>query len=120
MGKRLLLVDDHDWFRRLAIATLQEGDFEVVGEAANAADAVRAADALRPEVVLLDIALPDGNGFDVAERLAQMAAPPAVVLISSRQRDDYGLRLASASVVGFLSKDELSVPALSALLAGRS
>jgi DNA-binding NarL/FixJ family response regulator len=119
MRKRVLLVDDHDWFRRLAIATLQEGDYEVVGEVANAADAVRAADALRPEVVLLDIALPDGNGFDVAERLAQMPAPPAVVLISSRQRDDYGQRVARASAVGFLSKDELSVAALSALLAGR-
>jgi two-component system response regulator EvgA len=120
MRKRLLLVDDHDWFRRLAIATLQEGDYEVVGEAATAADGLRAAQALRPDVVLLDIGLPDGSGFDVAESIARMAAPPAVVLISSRQRDDYGQRLALASVVGFISKDELSAPALSALLAGRS
>ena len=119
MRTRLLLVDDHDWFRRLAVATLEAGDFDVIGEAATAADAVQAARSLRPELVLLDVALPDGEGFDVADRLAEMEPPPVVVLISSRPSDDYGLRLVRPSVVGFLSKEELTPEALAALLVGR-
>src|SRR5215471_12719248 len=102
MSTRLLLVDDHEWFRRLAIATLRGGDFDVVGEAATAADAVRVAQHLQPEVVLLDIALPDGDGFGVADRLAELEAPPTVVLISSRTSEDYGDRLVRPSVAGFL------------------
>jgi two-component system chemotaxis response regulator CheY len=116
---RLLLVDDHEWFRRLVVATLEGNGYEVIGEAATAAEAVTAAHDLRPEVVLLDIALPDGNGFDVADRLAQTETPPVVVLISSRPRDDYGARLARPSVAGFISKDDLTPRALSALLVGR-
>jgi DNA-binding NarL/FixJ family response regulator len=120
MRTRLLLVDDHDWFRQLAVATLRTGGFDVVGQAGTAAEAVRAAHELRPELVLLDIALPDGDGFTVADRLAELDAPPVVVLISSRTRDDYGDRLVRPSVAGFLSKDDLTPQALSALLAGRA
>jgi DNA-binding NarL/FixJ family response regulator len=115
----LLLVDDHDWFRRVAVATLQAGDFEIVGEAATAGEALRAARQLRPELVLLDIALPDGDGFDVADRLATLAEPPVVVLISSRTGEDYGDRLSRPSVAGFLTKDDLTPRALTALLADR-
>ena len=117
MRTRLLLVDDHDWFRRIAVATLQAGDFEVIGEAATAAEALAAARALRPDLVLLDVALPDSDGFDVADRLANLAPPPVVVLISSRTSDDYGDRLSRPSVAGFLTKDDLTPRALAALLA---
>jgi two-component system, NarL family, nitrate/nitrite response regulator NarL len=116
---RLLLVDDHDWFRRVVVATFNGHGYEVVGEAATAAEAVRAADRLRPELVLLDIALPDGDGFAVADRLAEMQVPPVVVLISSRPSEDYGARIERPSVAGFLCKDDLSPHTLSALLFGR-
>jgi DNA-binding NarL/FixJ family response regulator len=119
MRIRLVLVDDHDGFRRLAAATLDGDHFEVVGEAATAGSAVQVASALRPSLVLLDIALPDGDGFEVADRLARLDSPPVVVLISSRHRDDYGRRLERPSVAGFLSKDQLTVEALLDLLGTR-
>jgi DNA-binding NarL/FixJ family response regulator len=72
---------------------------------------------LRPEVVLLDIQLPDLSGFCVAERLAASPDPPAVVLISSRDAATYGSRLASAQARGFIAKRELSGTALAALVA---
>jgi DNA-binding NarL/FixJ family response regulator len=118
MRTRLLLVDDHDWFRRLAAAMLVTGGYDVVGEAATATDALRAARLLQPDLVLLDVGLPDGNGFEVADQLAHLRPRPVVVLISSRQRDDYVARLAAAPVAGFLSKDELTAQALTAVLDG--
>lgn len=117
MRTRLLLVDDHAGFRRLAVATLERGGFDVVGEAASGTEAVAAARDLRPALVLLDIALPDADGFTVAEQLARLPTPPVVVLVSSRQRDDYGTRVTDAPVAGFLGKDELTPEALAALYA---
>jgi DNA-binding NarL/FixJ family response regulator len=83
MPRTVLIVDDHAPFRALARALLQLEDFEVVGEAADALSALDAVRRLRPNVVLLDIQLPDLDGFEVAHRLAQTADPPAIVLVSS-------------------------------------
>jgi DNA-binding NarL/FixJ family response regulator len=66
--------------------------------------------------VLLDIALPGIDGFAVAERLALVADPPAVVLVSSRERMAYGRRIAAAPARGFLSKRQLSGAAVTALV----
>ncbi len=71
---------------------------------------------IRPEIVLLDIQLPGIDGFAVAERLALLADPPAVVLISSRDARSYGPRLARAPVRGFLSKADLCGEALSSMV----
>jgi len=90
--------------------------YEVVGEADDAASALVAASALRPQLVLLDIQLPDGDGFQVAAELAARPTPPVVVLISSRHAADYGDRLRGAHARGFLTKSQLSGPALRALL----
>ena len=116
MPKTVLIVDDHDGFRRDARALLEADGFEVVGEAADGESAVGAATRLRPGLVLLDIQLPDMDGFEVALRLAAAADPPAVVLTSSRSAGAYRRRLAGSPARGFVPKNELSGEALSALL----
>jgi DNA-binding NarL/FixJ family response regulator len=117
--RRVLIVDDHPEFGAFAHALLDAEGWDVVGEAADAAEALRAVRELRPELVLLDIQLPDRDGFAVAEELARDPSPPVVVLMSSRQAADYGARLRDARARGFLPKTELSGAALAALaLAG--
>jgi DNA-binding NarL/FixJ family response regulator len=112
----VLIVDDHDDFRASASALLEAEGFAVVGEAADGMSAFSAVERLRPEVVLLDIQLPDVDGFAVAERLAAIPDAPRVVLISSREAAAYGPRLAAAQAQGFLAKRELSGASLAALV----
>jgi DNA-binding NarL/FixJ family response regulator len=113
----VLIVDDHPGFRSAARALLEADGFDVVGEAADGESGLAAAERLRPGLVLLDIQLPDLDGFAVAERLASSQSPPAVVLVSSRDRSAYRRRLADSPACGFVAKSELSGAALSALLA---
>jgi len=117
-GVRLtvLIVDDHDGFRESARALLEAEGFAVVGDTADGAAALAAVPGLRPDVVLLDVQLPDLDGFAVAERLAARREPPRVVLISSRDAAAYGPRLDAAPVCGFLAKRELSGGSLAALV----
>ena len=117
MPTTVVIVDDHDGFRASARALLEQEGFDVVGEAADGVTALAAVDRLRPDVVLLDIQLPDLDGFVVAERLAAGPDPPRVVLISSREPRTYGRRLAGAPARGFLAKAELSGASLAALVA---
>jgi DNA-binding NarL/FixJ family response regulator len=112
----VLIVDDHEAFRVSASALLEAEGFAVLGEAADGGAAIVECERLRPDVVLLDIQLPDLDGFTVAERLAAAREPPAVVLISSREAEAYGPRLESAAARGFISKRELSGAALAALI----
>jgi DNA-binding NarL/FixJ family response regulator len=112
----VLIVDDHDGFRESARALLEAEGFAVVGGAADGAAALAAVERLRPEVVLLDVQLPDVDGFAVAEQLAAVPGPPRVVLISSRDAAAYGPRLAAAPACGFLAKRELSGASLAALV----
>jgi DNA-binding NarL/FixJ family response regulator len=117
MGTTVLIVDDHEAFRRFARALLQVEGFDVVGEAEDAASALEAAARLRPQLVLLDIQLPDEDGFAVAGRLAQSPDPPVVVLVSSRDAPSYRRRLAETVARGFIPKRELSGDALRKLVA---
>jgi len=116
MRPRVLIVDDHPGFRSVARVALEADGFQVVAEASDGEGAVLAVLDTSPDVVLLDVHLPDADGFRVAERLAALAAPPAVLLISSRPIGDLRRRLAASPVVGFLSKDQLSGPAIDAML----
>jgi DNA-binding NarL/FixJ family response regulator len=116
MSRTILVVDDHEDFRRSAGALLDAEGWRVVGHAASGAAALIAIERLRPDVVLLDVQLPDIDGFAVAERLAAWPSPPKVVLISSRESSAYGARLAHAAALGFLAKRELSGAALAALV----
>jgi DNA-binding NarL/FixJ family response regulator len=111
----VLIVDDHDGFRESARALLDAEGFAVVGCAADGAAALAAVERLRPEVVLVDVQLPDVDGFAVAERLAAVPDPPRVVLISSRDAAAYGPRLDATPACGFLAKRELSGASLAAL-----
>jgi DNA-binding NarL/FixJ family response regulator len=112
----VLIVDDHDGFRESARALLEAEGFTVVGDAVNGAAAVSAVEQLQPDVVLLDVQLPDVDGFTVAARLAAAPDAPRVVLISSRDAAAYGPNVAAAPVCGFLEKRELSGAALAALV----
>jgi DNA-binding NarL/FixJ family response regulator len=112
MGRTVLIVDDHAAFRAAARALLQDGGFVVVGEAADGASAIAAAGELRPDVVLLDIQLPDLDGFAVAERLRDGGS--AIVLTSSRSVTSFRRRLAANPAWRFIPKSELSGEALSA------
>jgi DNA-binding NarL/FixJ family response regulator len=114
--RTVLIVDDHEDFRRSAAALLDAEGFEVVGDVADGAAVAEAVEHLRPDVVLLDVQLPDVDGFQVAELLAQTSDPPQVVLISSREASAYGPRIDAARALGFLAKRELSGAALSALV----
>ncbi len=111
----MLLVDDHPGFRRMARLLLESGGYDVVGEAGSAADAVESARELEPDLVLLDVLLPDGSGADVADLLALLPHPPGVVLTSSYAGGGLGPRLQAMPVLGFLQKDELSVTRLAEL-----
>jgi DNA-binding NarL/FixJ family response regulator len=113
----LLIVDDHDRFRAFARSLLAAEGFVVVGEARDGASAIRAAEELEPDVVLLDVMLPDLDGFAVCARLAEAASPPAVVLTSTRDASAYQRRLGQSPARGFIAKSELTGAALSALVA---
>jgi len=111
----ILIVDDHAGFRLQARALLEADGFSVVGEAADGASGLLAVRSLRPDLLLLDIGLPDLEGFDIADQLALDGPPPLVVLTSSRQASEYGPRLASSRVLGFIPKEDLSGSAIRAL-----
>jgi DNA-binding NarL/FixJ family response regulator len=115
--KRILIVDDHGGFRTAASRVLVAGGFDVVGEAENGAQALDAAARLRPDAVLLDVQLPDIDGFEVAERLRANGHSPTVVLTSSRDALEFGSLVARSGARGFIPKADLSGSRLTALLA---
>jgi two-component system nitrate/nitrite response regulator NarL len=112
----VLIVDDHPAFRSMARALLESEGFAVVGDAEDGASALVAVAALQPDVVLLDIQLPDLDGFEIAERLAESDEAPAVVLISTRSAAAYGRRLETTTARGFIPKTSLSGETLAALV----
>ena len=116
MAETVLIVDDHAPFRALARALLQLEGFKVVGEAADARSALEAVARLRPRVVVLDVQLPDLDGFEVARRLAAAGDPPAIVLVSTRDSSSYRRRLADSPARGFIPKSDLSGAAVAALV----
>ncbi len=118
MSSSVLIVDDHKGFRVWARAFLEAQGYRVVGEAADGAEALSAAGRLRPDVVLLDVHLPDLDGFEVARRVAEVPEAPAVVLVSSRELVEFGRRVAESGVRGFISKVDLSGETLRAVLRG--
>jgi DNA-binding NarL/FixJ family response regulator len=113
---RVLIVDDHPSFRASARTLLEAEGYEVVGEAETGLAAVEAAEHLKPDVVLLDVQLPDIDGFEVAGRLADAGVAAHVILTSSRDGRDYGSCIEDSPAVGFVPKGELSGAALAALL----
>jgi CheY-like chemotaxis protein len=111
----ILVVDDHDGFRAFARMMLEMAGF-TVAEAASGTEATQTAQAIRPSLVLLDIQLPDFDGFEVARRLAEQDYQPVIVLTSTREASDYGGQIAASPAAGFLPKDQLSGAALRGFL----
>lgn len=118
MPPTVLIVDDHPSFRIMARKLLEAEGFDVVGEAEDGRTAIEAVARLRPEVVLLDVQLPDIEGFEVADALtSNNGSSPAVVLTSSRDRTDFSGLVERSGARGFIPKAELSAAALRALIA---
>src|SRR5947207_15988452 len=114
MGARAIVVDDHAAFRASARRLLELTGYDVVAEAEDGASGLALVRDLEPELVLLDVALPDMSGFDVADALAGGSA--AVVLVSSRDRKDLGRRARGSGALGFIPKDQLSEESLLAVI----
>lgn len=112
MGRTVLIVDDHAGFRAAARAFLENGGFHVVGEAADGHSAAAAIRVLRPDVVLLDVKLPDIDGFVVAAELP--VGGPRIVFTSSRGVASYRRRLAANPAWAFIPKSDLTVEAFAA------
>jgi DNA-binding NarL/FixJ family response regulator len=112
----VLIVDDHAGFRAHARALLASDGFEIVAEAAEGRAARDLAGRFHPAVVLLDVQLPDIDGFTVARELIDGPYDAVVVLVSTRDAADYGRRLADSGAAGFISKSRLSGDTLRAIL----
>jgi two-component system response regulator EvgA len=117
VSRTLLVIDDHAAFRALAREVLDGEVFHVVGEASSAAEGLLLAQELQPDVVIMDVGLPDGSGFDLTGRLVRTLPSPAVVLVSSRDWGHLSRRVRSSGARGFLPKEELTPAAVEALLA---
>ena len=116
MGASVLIVDDHSGFRAQARRMLESEGYRVVGEAGDVASALEAARALGPELALVDVYLPDGNGFEVTSRLEALDSPPVVVLTSSHDGAEFEQCVAESGARGFVPKTELSREAIEELL----
>jgi DNA-binding NarL/FixJ family response regulator len=114
----ILIVDDDPRFRAQARDVLEADGFVVIGEAVDGASGLHAARALRPDYLLLDIGLPDVEGFEVAKTLAVDGPPPWVVLTSSRDARAYGRRLTNGHALGFIPKERISGAAIRGLVEG--
>jgi DNA-binding NarL/FixJ family response regulator len=116
MPETVLVVDDHDGFRANARQLLEAEGFEVVGEAVDAASGIEAARTLRPDVVLLDVCLPDLDGVQASNRIGALNGRSVIVLTSSYDLADLGSALVASRARGFIPKSKLSGAALRDLL----
>lgn len=108
MAVRVLIVDDHPGFRASARLLLEAQGLEVVGEAGDGGEALRLAGELAPDVALVDVGLPDMDGFDVARALTGRDGALCVVMVSSRDAADFEGLVAECGACGFVGKSDLS------------
>ena len=117
MGKTVLIVDDHPSFRASARRMLEADGYDVVGVAEDGHAALTDVERLRPDLVLLDVRLPDIDGFEVARRLLDANGRlPQIVLISSHESTDFGDAIGASGARGFIPKSELSAEAIASLI----
>jgi len=118
MAPSVLIVDDHARFRHTARRALERDGWIVAGEAVDGAGALDAARDLEPDLVLLDVGLPDMSGLEVVRRLRDGMPHLVVVLVSTHDSADYHDMAVASGARAFLAKSELTGAALDALLAG--
>jgi DNA-binding NarL/FixJ family response regulator len=118
MATTVLIVDDHATFRSSARLLLESEGFEVVGEAEDGGSAIEQSISLAPDLILLDVQLPDIDGFEVATRVTDREGAPTVILTSSRDGGDFGPLVMASGARGFVAKADLSGDSLRALLDG--
>ncbi|HET6506223.1 MAG TPA: response regulator transcription factor [Baekduia sp.] len=118
MPTKVLIVDDHPSFRSAARLLLEHEGFEVIGEAENGEMGIERTTQLHPDIVLLDVNLPDLDGFDVATRITKADGEhlPKIVLTSSRDPREFGPLVGASGASGFVPKGELSAARINALL----
>ena len=102
MCRRVLIVDDNSAFREAARQLLERSGFVVVAEAESGSSAVQEAKTHRPDVALVDLQLPDFDGFEVAERLCRLDPAPRVILTSSLDGSDFGALITGSPALGFI------------------
>ena len=119
MARTVVIVDDHDGFRAQVTHMLQAAGYEVVGSCADGRSALVAISTLGPDVVLLDVQLPDTDGFRLITELDTGLGRPTIVLISSREAADYGTRVGHSGAAGFITKGELSAQSLADVVGRR-
>jgi DNA-binding NarL/FixJ family response regulator len=111
----IVIVDDDPRFRGIARRLLESEGFDVIGEAADGREALAVAQELEPDVVLLDVQLPDIDGIEVATRLSSAGDGPAIVLTSTRDESDFGPRVEQSGARGFVPKGEISAERITSL-----
>lgn len=114
----LLIVDDHADFRVRTRALLEAEGFAVIGDAADGASGIEAVRSLNPDVVLLDVGLPDIDGIEVARLLLADGQAPTIILISTRPVTEYGPQVAGSGAAGFIAKEDLSGSTIRAVMRG--
>jgi DNA-binding NarL/FixJ family response regulator len=118
MAREVLIIDDNTAFRTTARSLLARDDgLLVVAEAATGFDGIEQAERHRPDLALVDVQLPDIDGFEVAERLSRLDPAPEVILTSSLDASDFGALVMNSSALGFIAKADLSAAAIEALVA---
>jgi DNA-binding response OmpR family regulator len=120
MRPRIVIVDDDPSFLATVRLLLEEQGFAVVGEALNGLDGVAAATELRPDIVLVDVTLPDIDGFEVVKRLASGDGAPPVVLTSIRSAGDFGSLIETSRARAFIAKADITGEALAGFLDERA
>ena len=116
MQLRCVIVDDDEAFVKVAQAVLERDGVTVAGAGSNCAEAVERAQALRPDVVLIDIRLGQESGFDVARRLADNGQAAALIMISTHAEADYADLITESPAAGFVPKAQLSGAAIRRVL----
>jgi DNA-binding NarL/FixJ family response regulator len=116
MGASVVIVDDHAGFRAHARRCLEGEGYRVVGEAADCAGGLAAAARLAPDFVLVDVHLPDADGFELTERIGELPAAPDVVLTSSHDRSEMERCIEESGARGFVPKASLCRATIDELL----
>jgi CheY-like chemotaxis protein len=118
MTLTVLVVDDDDGFRKLVSRMLRSWGLTVLGEAGTSAEGLLRTTELRPDVVLVDVGLPDGDGFSLTNKIVGLPWQPRVVVISSDADRANAAAALDAGAVGFVAKEELPGTPARTLISG--